>query len=136
MTAILILALSSLFVFAAGWHHERLAHHRTKRAHARTYAALVAREEELARVRSDLEESEAYREAVKQSALRGAPVVKWFRDLAQGLPNGADFWYWKTKIDGRWRLFTDEELNRRPLERAQSLLASEEAEPAGTVSTS
>ncbi len=112
MTAILLLALSSLFVFAAGWYHEAKAHRRTQKAHSRTYAALV--------------ESENYRDAVKRSAMQGAPAVKWHRDLAAGLPAGADMWYWKAKIAGKWRLFTDEELNRRPLERAQSLLSQEE----------
>lgn len=37
-----------------------------------------------------LAESEAYRDAVKTAALRGAPLVKWHRDLAGGLPTGAD----------------------------------------------
>lgn len=96
MTAILLLALSSLFVLAAGWHHERLAHQRTKRAHSRTYAALL--------------ESEEHRDAVKRSALKGAPLVRWHRDLAAGLPSGADMWYWRIRTADGDLLLTDEQL--------------------------
>lgn len=96
MTAILLLALSSLFVFAAGWYHERAEHERTRRAHSRTYAALV--------------ESEEFRDAVKRSALKGAPLVRWHRDLAAGLPNGADMWYWRIRTADGDLLLTDEQV--------------------------
>lgn len=96
MTAILLLALSSLFVFAAGWHLECKAHRRTQQAHRRTYAALL--------------ESEEYRDAVKRSALAGAPAVKWHRDLAEGLPNGADMWYWRIRVSGGDLLLTEEQM--------------------------
>ena len=63
----------------------------------------------LARTEAELKESEDYREAVKQSALRGAPAVKWHRDLAAGLPTGADVWYWRLRISGGDILLTDEQ---------------------------
>lgn len=96
MTAILLIAAIALFVLAAGWHHELRAHHRTQRAHSRTHAALVA--------------SEEYRDAVKRSALKGAPLVKWHRDLAAGLPNGADMWYWRIRTADGDLLLTDEQV--------------------------
>lgn len=92
----LLLSLALLFVFAAGWHHELRAHHRTQRAHSRTHAALVA--------------SEEFRDAVKRSALKGAPLVRWHRDLAAGLPNGADMWYWRIRTADGDLLLTDEQV--------------------------
>ena len=70
-----------------------------------------------------LAESEAYRDAVKTAALRGAPLVKWHRDLAEGLPTGADVWYWHLRISGGDILLTDEqyEVAKR---RADFLLSS------------
>lgn len=70
-----------------------------------------------------LAESEAYRDAVKTAALRGAPLVKWHRDLAGGLPTGADVWYWRIRISGGDILLTDEqyEVAKR---RADFLLSS------------
>lgn len=96
MTILLIPLFALLFVLAAGWHHELRAHHRTQRAHSRTYAALVA--------------SEEYRDAVKRSALKGAPLVRWHRDLAAGLPNGADMWYWRIRTADGDLLLTDEQV--------------------------
>ena len=77
----------------------------------------------LARTEADLKESEDHREAVKRSALRGAPLVKWHRDLAAGLPTGADVWYWHLRISGGDILLTDEqyEVAKR---RADFLLSS------------
>ena len=75
----------------------------------------------LARTEAELKESEDYREAVKQSALRGAPAVKWHRDLAAGLPTGADMWYWHIRIAGDDLLLTDEQL-KVARERASHLL--------------
>ncbi len=121
MTAIILtILIAALFLIAAGWHHECKAHARTKKGHQRTYAFLVSIEEELAKCRESLAESEGHREAVKQAALKGAPVVKWYRGLASGTPNEDP--YLKVKIDGRWRLFTDDELNDRPLKRAEAWL--------------
>lgn len=96
MTAILLIAAIVLFFLAAGWYHERAEHERTRRAHSRTYAALV--------------ESEEHRDAVKRSALKGAPLVKWHRDLAAGLPNGADMWYWRIRTADGDLLLTDEQV--------------------------
>lgn len=96
MTLLLLPLFALLFVLAAGWYHERAEHERTRRAHSRTYAALV--------------ESEEHRDAVKRSALKGAPLVKWHRDLAAGLPNGADMWYWRIRTADGDLLLTDEQL--------------------------
>ena len=96
MTAILLIAAVILFFLAAGWRHEVLAHERTQRAHSRTHAALVA--------------SEEYRDAVKRSALKGTPLVRWHRDLATGLPNGADMWYWRIRTADGDLLLTDEQV--------------------------
>lgn len=96
MNLLLLPLFALLFVLAAGWHHELRAHHRTQRAHSRTHAALVA--------------SEEYRDAVKRSALKGAPLVRWHRDLAAGLPSGADMWYWRIRTADGDLLLTDEQL--------------------------
>lgn len=96
MTLLFLPLFALLFVLAAGWHHELRAHHRTQRAHSRTYAALV--------------ESEEFRDAVKRSALKGAPLVRWHRDLATGLPNGADMWYWRIRTADGDLLLTDEQV--------------------------
>lgn len=109
MIAVLILSLAILFILAAGWHHEIRAHHRTQRAHSRTHAALAA--------------SEEYRDAVKRSALKGAPLVRWHRDLAAGLPSGADMWYWRIRTTDGDLLLTDEQL-KVAQKRAAGLLAA------------
>lgn len=96
MTLLLLPLFALIFVLAAGWHHELRAHHRTQRAHSRTYAALV--------------ESEEFRDAVKRSALKGAPLVRWHRDLAAGLPSGADMWYWRIRTAEGDLLLTDEQV--------------------------
>lgn len=70
-----------------------------------------------------LAESEAYRDAVKTAALRGAPLVKWHRDLAGGLPTGADVWYWRLRISGGDILLTDEQYTVAK-QRADFLLSS------------
>lgn len=108
MTAIFFLAAVILFFLAAGWYHERAEHERTRRAHSRTYAALV--------------ESEEFRDAVKRSALKGAPLVRWHRDLAAGLPNGADMWYWRIRTADGDLLLTDEQV-QVARKRAAGLLA-------------
>ena len=77
----------------------------------------------LARTEADLKESEDHREAVKCSALRGAPAVKWHRDLAAGLPTGADMWYWRVRVAGEDLLLTDEQF-KVARERASHLLKS------------
>ena len=77
----------------------------------------------LARTEADLAESEDHRDAVKRSALRGAPAVKWHRDLAAGLPTGADVWYWRIRIAGEDLLLTDEQF-KVARERASHLLKS------------
>lgn len=124
MTAIILtILIAALFIIAAGWHHECKAHARTKKGHQRTYAFLVSIEEELAKCRESLAESEGHREAVKQSALRGAPLVKWHRDLAAGLPTGADVWYWRIRISGGDILLTDEQYTVAK-QRADLLLSS------------
>lgn len=124
MTAIILtILIAALFLIAAGWHHECKAHARTKKGHQRTYAFLVSIEEELAKCRESLAESEGHREAVKQSALRGAPLVKWHRDLAAGLPTGADVWYWRIRISGGDILLTDEQYTVAK-QRADLLLSS------------
>ena len=96
MTAIFFLAAVILFFLAAGWHHECAEHERTRRAHSRTYAALV--------------ESEEYRDAVKRSALKGAPLVKWHRDLSGGKRANTDDWYWRIRTADGDLLLTDEQL--------------------------
>ena len=75
----------------------------------------------LARTEADLKESEDFRDAVKRSTLRGAPAVKWHRDLAAGLPTGADMWYWRIRVAGEDLLLTDEQL-KVARERASHLL--------------
>lgn len=92
----IFLLFAVLFFLAAGRYHEAKAHRRTQQAHSRTYAALI--------------ESEEYRDAVKRSALKGAPLVRWHRDLAAGLPSGADMWYWRIRTADGDLLLTDEQL--------------------------
>lgn len=129
MTAIILtILIAALFLIAAGWHHECKAHARTKKGHQRTYAFLVSIEEELAKCRESLAESEAYRDAVKTAALRGAPLVKWHRDLAGGLPTGADVWYWRIRISGGDILLTDEQYTVAK-QRADFLLSSKPQNP-------
>lgn len=111
MILLLLPLFALLFVLAAGWHHELRAHHRTQRAHSRTHAALVA--------------SEEYRDAVKRSALKGAPLVRWHRDLAAGLPSGADMWYWRIRTADGDLLLTDEQL-KVAQKRAAGLLSQPE----------
>lgn len=61
--------------------------------------------------------------SVSDSVLRGFPAVKWHRDIAAGLPAGADMWYWRIRIAGEDLLLTDEqyEVAKR---RADFLLSS------------
>lgn len=86
----------------------------------------------LARAEASLKESEDYRDAVKRSALRGAPAVKWHRDLAAGLPTGADMWYWRVMLDGEPHLFTDEQRTLARQRAAHLLAPSADCSPANT----
>lgn len=89
--AALLIALSFLFVLAAGWCHEHKAHQRTKKAHARTYAALV--------------ESEEFRDMVKRSSMRGAPAIRWDNPYPQP---ASDKFYWLHFEEGAPHLHTNE----------------------------
>ena len=89
MIAAIFIALS--FLLAAGWHHERKDHARTRRAHARTYAALI--------------ESEEYRDMVKHSSMRGAPAIRWDNPYPQP---ASDKFYWLHFEDGAPHLHTNE----------------------------
>lgn len=113
MTLLLLPLFALLFVLAAGWHHELRAHHRTQRAHSRTYAALV--------------ESEEFRDAVKRSALKGAPLVRWHRDLSGGKRANTDDWYWRIRTADGDLLLTDEQL-QVARKRAAGLLHPNETE--------
>ena len=87
------------------------------------YRDLASARARLRRTEVLLAESEAYRDAVKTAALRGAPLVKWHRDLAAGLPTGADVWYWRLRISGGDILLTDEQYTVAK-QRADFLLSS------------
>ena len=114
MTTLLLVSALVMFALASGCYF--LA---ADRARVRRDAAVLRTL--LARTEAELKESEDYRDAVKQSALRGAPAVKWHRDLASGLPTGADMWYWRIRIAGEDLLLTDEQL-KVARERASHLL--------------
>lgn len=90
----IILLLAALFILAAGWHHEAKAHRRTQQAHSRTYAALV--------------ESEEYRDAVKRSAQRGHPAIRW--DNPNPTP-ASDKFYWLHFEEGEPHLHSEEARN-------------------------
>ncbi len=67
--------------------------------------------------------------AVSNSALRGAPVVKWSRP--QPVAPGADAWYWRVRVAGEDLLITDEQF-RIARHRAAHLLARPDCSPANT----
>ena len=87
------------------------------------YRDIASARARLRRTEVLLAESEGYRDAVKTAALRGAPLVKWHRDLAAGLPTGADVWYWRIRISGGDILLTDEQYTVAK-QRADFLLSS------------
>ena len=60
---------------------------------------------DLLHTRAELAESEAYRDDVKRSALRGHPLVKW--QHPSPTPT-ADRWYWRARFAGLEYLFTEE----------------------------
>ena len=87
------------------------------------YRDLAVARARLRRTEALLADSEAYRDEVKTAALRGAPLVKWHRNLAAGLPTGADVWYWRIRISGGDILLTDEQYDVAK-RRADFLLSS------------
>lgn len=70
---------------------------------------LDARQRVIDDLRARLSAATEDRHAVANSAMRGCPAVKWHRELAAGLPNGADVWYWRVRIAGEELLLTDEQ---------------------------
>jgi hypothetical protein len=70
---------------------------------------LDARHRVIDDLRARLSAATEDRHAVANSAMRGCPAVKWHRELAAGLPNGADVWYWRIRVAGEDLLLTDEQ---------------------------
>ena len=70
---------------------------------------LDARQRVIDGLRARLSAATEDRHSIANSAMRGAPAVKWHRELAAGLPNGADVWYWRIRVAGEDILLTDEQ---------------------------
>lgn len=118
-TAILLLLLAVVVLVLCAWLYQDIALIRNLRGEC-------TREHERA------EQAIERLHAVSDSALRGCPAVQWHRDLAAGLPNGADVWYWHVRVAGEELLLTDEQF-RAARQRADHLLARPaERSPANT----
>ena len=90
MTFLLLPLFALVFALAAGWVRERRARHASEAEASGKIATAYERLHE-----------------VSNSAMRGAPAVKWTRSYP--VPTGADPWYWRVRVAGENLLLTDEQ---------------------------
>lgn len=102
MTFLLLPLFALVVMLAAGWYNERRARHAAENAASAQINAAYERLHE-----------------VSNSAMRGAPAVKWTRSYP--VPPGADSWYWRLRVAGGDILLTDEQF-KTARERAQHLI--------------